>query len=133
VSRVRLPRVRRRWLRFAAPVATVAVLLGGGGLAAIETETVGDYGDGVLWALSLMTTVGFVGGQPHTVPGKLIAGGLMLCGFSLLAMTTAAVSSIFVREDIAPEERREQAIEVEILQELRALHRRLDDLEKRDR
>ena len=57
----------------------------------------------------------------------------MLCGFSLLAMTTAAVSSLFVREDIAPEERREQAIEVEILQELRALHRRLDDLEKRER
>ena len=130
---MRLPRVRRRWLRFAVPVAAVAVLLGGGGLAAIETETVRDYGDGVLWALSLMTTVGFVGGQPQTVPGKLIAGGLMLCGFSLLAMTTAAVSSLFVREDIAPEERREQAIEVEILQELRALHRRLDDLEKRDR
>ena len=49
------------------------------------------------------------------------------CGFA------APVSSLFVREDIAPDERREQAIEVEILQESRALHRRLDDLEKRDR
>jgi len=111
----------------------VAVLLGGGGLAAIETETVGDYGDGVLWALSLMTTVGFVGGVPHTVAGKLIAAVLMLCGFGLLALTTAAVSSLFVREDEAPEEHREQAIEREILRELRALHARLDDLEKKDR
>lgn len=47
---LRIPRVRRRWLRFAAPLAVVVVLVAGGGLAAIETETVGSYGDGVLWA-----------------------------------------------------------------------------------
>lgn len=129
---MRLPQIRRQWLRVAAPLAAVAVLLGGGGLAAIETETVGDYGDGVLWALSLMTTVGFVGGVPHTVAGKLIAATLMLCGFGLLALTTAAVSSLFVREDEAPEEKREQAIELEILRELRALHARLDDLDQRE-
>ncbi len=129
--RVRLPHVKRRWLRFAVPLAALAVLLGGGGLAALETQTVGDYGDGVLWALSLMTTVGFVGGIPHTVAGKLIAGVLMLCGFSLLALTTAAVSSLFVREDEAPEEKREQAFELEVLQELRALHARLDELDAR--
>jgi voltage-gated potassium channel len=111
----------------------VSVLLGGGGLAAVETETVHGYGEGVLWALSLMTTVGFVGGQPHSAPGKLIAGGLMLLGFSLLALTTAAISSVFVREDIVPEERHEQELEVEILRELRALHARIADLEARDR
>ena len=111
----------------------MAVLLCGAGLAAIETQTVGGYGDGVMWALSLMSTVGFFGGLPHTVAGKLIAAGLMLSGFGLLAMTTAAISSLFVREDEAPEERREQTFEAELLRELRALHVRLDDLEKRDR
>jgi voltage-gated potassium channel len=125
----RLPRVRRRWLRFAAPLAALMVLLGGGGLAALETETVGNFGDALLWALSLMTTVGFVGGLPHTVAGKLIAAALMLCGFSLLALTTAGVSSLFVREDEAPEEEREHAFELEVLRELRALHARLDRLE----
>jgi len=130
---MKVPHVRRRWLRFAAPLAAVTVLLAGGGLAAIETETVGDYGDGVLWALSLMTTVGFVGGLPHTVAGKVIAAGLMLCGFGLLAMTTATVSSLFVREDEAPVEERERAFEVQVLQELRSLHARLDDLEKPER
>jgi voltage-gated potassium channel len=129
--RVRLPRVRRRWLRFAAPLAVLAVLLGGGGLAALETETVSNYGDAVLWALSLMTTVGFVGGLPHTVAGKLIAATLMLCGFGLLAMTTAAVSSVFVRDDEAPEERREHAFEDDVLRELRALQARFDELERR--
>ena len=99
---MKVPRVRRRWLRYAAPLAALAVLLAGGGFAAIETETVSDYGDGVLWALSLMTTVGFVGGLPHTAWGKLIAAGLMLCGFGLLAMTTAAVSSLLISEDEEP-------------------------------
>jgi hypothetical protein len=130
---VKLPRVRRRWLRFVAPIAVATVLLGGGALAALETETVGSYGTGVLWALSLMTTVGFVGGLPHTVAGKVIAAALMLFGFSLLAMTTAAVSSLFVREDEVPEELREEAFEQEILRELRAVHARLDGLEQRDR
>lgn len=80
-----------------------------------------------------MTTVGFVGGLPHAVGGKLIAAGLMLCGFGLLAMTTAAVSSLFVREDETPDDEREQAFEVEVLKELRALRTRLDSLEKPER
>jgi len=33
----------------------------------------------------------------------------MIFGFVLLAMTTAAVASLFVREDEQPHERREQA------------------------
>jgi voltage-gated potassium channel len=131
--RVTLLPVRRRWLRFAAPLALVSVLLGGGGLAAVETQTISGYGDGFLWALSLMTTVGFFGGQPHTLPGKLIAAALMLAGFSLLTLTTAAISSLFVREDIAPEAELEQSYELEILEELRALHARLDEFEARER
>lgn len=130
---MRVPRVRRRWLRFAAPVAALAVVLGGGGLAALETQTVRDYGDGLLWALSLMTTVGFVGGLPHTVAGKLIAALLMLCGFALFTLTTAAISSLFVAEEEAPEGRRERAFEAEVLQELRALRERLDEIEAKGR
>lgn len=129
---MRLPRVRRGWLRFLAPLAAVAVLLSAGGFLALETDTVGDYGDGVVWALSLMTTVGFVGGAPHTTAGKLIAAALMLFGFGLLAMTTAAVASLFVREDEQPEERRERAFETEVLEELRDLKVRLDRLDRRE-
>lgn len=123
--------ISRRWLRFVVPLGVLAVVLGGGGLAALESETVHGYGEGLLWALSLMTTVGFVGGQPHSVPGKLIAAGLMLSGFALLAMTTAAISSLFVKEDLRPQETRELTFEDEILRELRAIYARLDDLEKR--
>jgi voltage-gated potassium channel len=113
------------------PFGVLALLLGGGGLAALESETVHGYGEGLLWALSLMTTVGFVGGQPHTVAGKLIAAGLMLSGFALLTLTTASISSLFVKEDLEPRGERELTFEGELLRELRNIHTRLDDLEKR--
>lgn len=105
------------------------MLLGGGGLAAFEAEAARTYWDGVLWSLSLMTTVGFVGGAPTTAGGKAIAAVLMLLGFGFLAMTTAAVASLFVREDEAPVEEKERAFERQVLEELRALRSRLDRLE----
>jgi voltage-gated potassium channel len=128
---VRRISVSRRWIRFVVPFGVLALLLGGGGLAALESETVHGYGEGLLWALSLMTTVGFVGGQPHTVAGKLIAAGLMLSGFALLTLTTASISSLFVKEDLEPRGERELTFEGELLRELRNIHTRLDDLEKR--
>lgn len=121
--------LRAHWLRLFFPLGALAVLLGGGGLAAFEAEAARTYGEGVLWSLSLMTTVGFVGGVPTTVGGKIIAAVLMLLGFSFLAMTTAAVASLFVREDEAPFEKREAAYERKVLEELRELHARLDQIE----
>ena len=91
------------------------MVLGGGGLVALGERDVHGYGEGLLWALSLMTTVGFVGGRPHTVPGKVIAAGLMLSGFTLLALTTASISSLFVKDDLEPQEKRELTYEDELL------------------
>jgi hypothetical protein len=53
----------------------------------------------------------------------------MLMGFLLLAMTTAAVASIFVREDEEPEERALRIFEEHELAELRELRSRLEQLE----
>jgi voltage-gated potassium channel len=106
------------------------VLLTLGALAALETDTVRSFGAGVWWALSLVTTVGFVGGTPTTTAGRVIAALLMVFGFALLALTTAAIASLFVREDESPVERREAALEAQAIAELRALHERLDRLER---
>ena len=122
---MKLPTPRRRWLRLLAPVGAVSVLLAGGGLAATEADTVRTYWDGVMWALSLMTTVGFIGGAPTSTGGKLIAAVLMVFGFVLLAFTTAAVASLFVHEDEAPVEANERAFEALMLKELQALRAEL--------
>lgn len=127
----RPPLPSRRWLRLALPLALIAVLLGAGGLAAFETDTVGSYGEGLMWALSLMTTVGFVGGLPASVAGKLIAAALMLLGFGLLTLSTAAVSSLLVREDERPADARDAAFEADVRALLGEIRGRLDELEAR--
>ncbi len=52
-----------------------------------------------------MIAVGFVGSEPLTTAGKVIAAVLMVAGFALLATVTATIASIFVREEERPEER----------------------------
>lgn len=121
----------RASLRWVLPAAALLVLLAGGGFAAVETDTVSTYWQGVWWALALMTTVGFVGGSPATDLGQALAALLMVLGFLLLAMTTAAVASLFVSKDEAPHEERDRAFEREALAELHALGDRLERLERR--
>lgn len=105
--------------------------MAGGGFAALESDTVESFWEGVWWALSLMTTVGFIGGEPATVVGRLLSAILMVMGFTLLALTTAAVASLFVREDEMPEERALRTFEESVLAELREVRERLERLESR--
>ncbi len=119
----------RRSLRYLIPTAALVVLLAGGGFAAVETDTVESYWEGVWWALSLMTTVGFANGAPHSLLGKMLAGAVMIFGFVLLALTTAAIASLFVREDEESEAARLRTFEQDVMAELRQLHGRLDRIE----
>lgn len=121
----------RSTLPYLIPVIAILLLLAGGGFAALETDTVESYWEGVWWALSLMTTVGFANDTPETVLGKALSGVIMVLGFVLLALTTAAVASLFVREAEEPGELREHAFEEKALDELRQLNARLELIESR--
>lgn len=121
----------RRGLPYLILAAAVVVLLAGGGFAALETDTVESYWEGVWWALSLMTTVGFASGSPASVLGKILASVVMVLGFLLLALTTAGLASLFVREEQEPEEVREHAFEQEALARLQELTARLELIEQR--
>ncbi len=109
----------------------VLLIAGGGSLASVETGTVGSFGRGLWWAVSLMTTVGFIGAPPSTVSGELVSATLMLTGFVLLALVSAALASLFVRDDSAPFEARERSADAEILDRLTDLQDRLVELERR--
>ena len=111
-------------------IALAALVLGAGGAAAFESDTVGSYWEGLWWALSLMTTVGFVEGTPTSVGGALTSAVLMVSGFLLLSLISAALASLFVREDEEPAEEREEAIEQQILDRLTAIELRLESLER---
>ncbi len=82
------------------------------------------------WALSLMTTVGFVGETPETTGGRILSAVLMLGGFAILALTTAAIASLFVREEEAPFEKSERAFERETIVRLDELSARLERIER---
>lgn len=123
--------LRRRWLRYLLPASGLVIVVAGGGFAALESDTVESFWEGAWWALSLMTTVGFVGAVPSSAAGRLLSAALMLMGFGLLALTTAAVASLFVRDDEAPEEKAIRAFEASVLTELRELNDKVDRLEAR--
>lgn len=108
----------------------VIVLLAGGGFAALESQAVSTDWDGVWWALSLMTTVGFIGETPETVAGRLLSAALMVSGFALMTLTTAAIASLFVREEEEPEKLQEHAFEERVIRRLDELAARLDAIEQ---
>ena len=104
--------LRRRLTTYLVLTAFV-LLLAGGGFAAFESRQVSNYGEGLWWALSLMSTVGFVGEAPESLAGRLLSSVLMVSGFALMALVTASVSSLFVREEQLPEYEAEERFEVE--------------------
>lgn len=129
-----------RWLisrGLGRPFATVVifgalvVLLSGAGFVASEGDVVGSYGEGVWWAISLATTAGFAGESPTTTVGYVLSAGVMLIGFWLLTLTTAAIASLLVREEEEPVQTTEIRLEVEILSRLDELSARLERLERR--
>ncbi len=54
-------------------------------------------GDGLWWAISTVTTVGYGDRFPTTSQGRLIALGLMLLGVSLIGVISATMAAWFVR------------------------------------
>jgi voltage-gated potassium channel len=121
----------RRRLPLAIPLAIAVVLMAGGGLAALETDTVDDYGEGLWWAVSLTSTVGFAGDTPQTVGGRVVSGFLMLFGFATLSLVTASLASLLVSEEEEPELEQVRVSERDVLEELRRVRTRLESLESR--
>lgn len=111
-------------------LGVLVVLLAGAGFVALESDVVSTYWEGLWWALSLMTTVGFVGELPETTGGRILSAALMISGFALLTLTTAAIASLFVREEEMPAELTERAFEAVVLTRLDELATRLDAIER---
>ena len=125
---IRSSRRHRAWLRILVPASVLAAVLGAGALAWAETEAVNSFWDGLWKSLALVTTVGFVGPAPTTATGKIVSSILMIVGFALMAMTTAAVASLFVREDEVSAEQRDRQFDKTALAELGELRRELAEL-----
>lgn len=131
MSNRRRLRIRPTWVWPALLSAIVIVLVTAGASAAIETNTVRSYWRGLWWSISLITTVGFIGEPPETRTGAALSAVMMVFGFLLLAMVSASMAALFVREEEQPRELREDASDQAILAALDDLAHRLNAIESR--
>ena len=122
-------RLRRSLVLPALAVSGGLLVVAGGAVAAVETDTVATLGRGLWWSLALMTTVGFIGAPPQTAAGAALSAVLMVTGFFLLALVSAALASLFVREDERVVEEREMTVSDELLAEVAHLRRQLDAIQ----
>lgn len=122
-------RVRSSWLWPAVIGSLGVVIVTAGAAAAIETHTVASFWRGLWWSISLITTVGFIGEPPRTAIGAALSMVLMVMGFLLLAMVSASLASLFVREQDAPFEAREASTDERILERLAQIDERLRSME----
>lgn len=91
--------MRVNGFRYAAIIAFVAVL--GGGLAYADLETTAaepiNGFDGIWWAFVTVTTTGYGDYFPTSVPGRLLAMGLMAIGPVLLGLIAGTASVLAER------------------------------------
>jgi voltage-gated potassium channel len=95
-----------RGLKYASVFTLLVVLTGA---AAFESSEPGkSYFDGVYWAISTMTTVGYGDELPTTVTAKWIAMALMVVGIGYFAVITGAIAEQFIERG---EDERIEAVE----------------------
>jgi len=108
-------------IRYAALTAAATVLLGGAVVASIENWTTWD---GVWWAATTVTTVGYGDFKPASDGGRIIAMAIMLVGIGFVALLTAFIADRFIQG-----QREAEAKEDRVLAELREIRARLERLE----
>ncbi len=85
-------------------------------------------GDSLWWAVVTITTIGYGDFYPVTVPGRWAASALMVGGFAVLSMVTAAVSSWLVESVTAATNERKKADELTGAEELARLTAQINRL-----
>lgn len=86
-------------VRDAAVLALLTVLGGGAGFAAVEKNQDLSAWDGVWWAVTTVTTVGYGDIGPKTDAGRVIAMTVMVVGIGFVALLTAAAAERFIRRE----------------------------------
>jgi voltage-gated potassium channel len=115
-------------VRYAALLTALTALSGGAAFASVENIPVGD---GIYWAITTMTTVGYGDISPKTIEGKVIALTVMMVGIGFAALVVGAVANRFIR---APSDEggvaQQDILEQDLLEQVRDIAARLQRLER---
>ena len=114
-------------MKYAGVLAATTVIAGGAAFAAVEKDQGLSSWDGIWWAVTTVTTVGYGDVYPETTSGRVMAMTIMAVGIGFVALLTAFVADRFIRKEVVEEvEERED----QILAKLDAIDARLDRLER---
>jgi voltage-gated potassium channel len=126
---LRLGILTRRFLstegvKDAAVLAAMTILGGGAAFAAVEKAQNLSTWDGVWWAITTVTTVGYGDTAPRTDAGRVIAILVMCVGIGFIAILTAAAAERFLRSSQRAERTQFEALE----RQLEEIVHRLDSM-----
>jgi voltage-gated potassium channel len=110
-------------LRYAALLTFLTALTGGAAFASVENTSVGN---GIYWAITTMTTVGYGDITPKTPEGKAIAISIMLVGIGFATLVIGAIAERFIKRPVHELE----VAEEDLLAQVRDISARLQRLER---
>ena len=110
-------------LRYAALLTGLSVLAGAAAFASVEKVALGN---GIYWAVTTVTTVGYGDITPKTTEGKVVAILLMLVGIGFASLLIGAVAQQFIKPSVQEVELDEE----DVLSEVREISARLQRLER---
>ena len=110
-------------LKATAGLALLTAIVGGAGFASEESIS---FGNGVYWAITTMTTVGYGDISPKTTEGKIIAVIVMLVGIGTATLVIGAVAQRF----LAPTVEHVEITEDDLLLQVQEISLRLGQLER---
>ncbi len=116
-------------LRWAGLVGLIVLLGGGAAFTAAEKDQSLSTWDGLWWAFTTATTVGYGDVYPKTDVGRMIALVVMVTGIGLIALFTGAIAERFVSVDVDRVEAELEEDEAAILGEISEIQSRLARLE----
>lgn len=102
-------------LRYASVVAAFGILGGGAVFAAVESDQHLGTWDGVWFAITTVTTVGYGDITPKTDGGRITAIVIMVVGIAYVAMLTAAMAQLFLASLVEKESKVTMLAESEVL------------------
>lgn len=101
LNRTGARQLRGKVVGYAVAGATLLVVVGA--LAVTQAErghagaTITGFGDGLWWAITTITTVGYGDTYPVTTTGRFVAAAVMIGGIALLGVITATLASWLVQ------------------------------------
>jgi voltage-gated potassium channel len=110
-------------VRYAALLTFLTALTGGAAFASVEGVSIGN---GIYWAVTTMTTVGYGDIIPKTPEGKAIAIAVQLVGIGFATLVVGAVANRFIRPPVHELEITEE----DLLAQVRDISARLQRVER---